>query len=86
MNIETLRQFFKWCTIINGGLLIVSALSIWLADEVAFDVHRQWIALTREQFNLSIYLLVGTFKLLFIVFNLVPYLALVIVGRQQRSK
>ena len=26
MNIQTVRSFFLWCTIINGGILIYSSL------------------------------------------------------------
>lgn len=84
MNLSVFRRFFLCCTICNGGLLILLAILIRAAGHWIFGVHSQWIALTQEQFNLAIYLFLGIFKLLVIVFNLVPYLALVIMSRRQR--
>jgi hypothetical protein len=39
-----------------------------------------WYKIPRETFNVVMYCFLGFFKLLIIVFNLVPYIALVIVG------
>ena len=39
--------------------------------------------MARDAFNGEIYLLLGFFKIIVIAFNLVPYLALVIIGRAQ---
>lgn len=81
MNINVVRAFFKWCTIINGGLLIFASLSIRFAGDWTFGMHSDWIPITRDAFNGEVYLLLGFFKIIVIVFNIVPYLALVIVGR-----
>jgi hypothetical protein len=83
MDIITVRAFFKWCTIVNFGLLIFTSLFIRFAREWIFWVHTHWIPMTEDDFNVAIYMLLGIFKLLVIVFNLVPYIALVIIGRNQ---
>ncbi|NQT13687.1 MAG: hypothetical protein HQ582_13120 [Planctomycetes bacterium] len=80
MDIATAREFFMWCTILNGGLLIVSSLICALAGDWVYAKHSQWYPIPREAFNVVIYSLIGLFKILFLVFNLAPYLALVIVG------
>jgi len=85
MNINVIRAFFKWCTIINLGLLILASLFIRFAGDWVFGMHGGWIPLPRDTFNGEIYLLLGFFKILVIVFNLVPYLALVIVARDRAS-
>ena len=85
MNINCIREFFKWCTIINGGLLIFASLFLRFAGDWAFGMHSAWIPITRDTFNGEIYLLLGFFKIIVIVLNLVPYIALVIVGRGQAS-
>lgn len=85
MNITTVRRFFGWCTVLNGGLLIIFAVLFRFSSDWIFGMHSHWVTLTREQFNLAIYLLLGIFKLLVIVFNVVPYVALVIMSRQQRK-
>ncbi|OGV64420.1 MAG: hypothetical protein A2283_11130 [Lentisphaerae bacterium RIFOXYA12_FULL_48_11] len=79
MDINTIRSFFKWCTIINGGLLVFSSLVLLLAGDWVFQMHSQWIPLTREFFNVAIYCLLGFFKIIVLVFNLVPYIVLKIL-------
>ena len=85
MNINGIREFFKWCTLINGGLLILASLLLRFAGDWEYAMHRAWIPITRDAFPDEIYLLLGFFKILVIVFNLVPYLALVIVARHPAS-
>jgi len=85
MSINVIRAFFKWCTIINGGLLIFWSLLLRYAGDWVFGMHSGWIPITRDAFNTEIYLLLGFFKIIVIVFNLVPYFALVIVGRGQAA-
>jgi len=85
MSINVIRAFFKWCTIINGGLLILWSVLLRYAGDWVFGMHSGWIPITRDAFHSEIYLLLGFFKIIVIVFNLVPYLALVIVGRGQTA-
>ena len=85
MDINIMRAFFKWCTIINGGLLVFSSLFMLFAGDMVFGLHGKLIPITWDNFNVAIYILLGLFKIIVIVFNLVPYIALVIIGRVQAS-
>jgi hypothetical protein len=80
MDINTLRTFFLWCTVVNGGLLILSSLFLMLAGDLVFRLHRRWFPLPRETFNALIYGFLGFYKIMVITFNLVPYVALAIMG------
>ena len=80
MDIQTLREFFMWCTVINGALLIISFLMCASAGGWIYRMHSQWFPISREAFNVAIYSFLGVYKMLFIALNLVPYLALLIVG------
>ena len=80
MEINTVRAFFMWCTIINGGLLVLSFLICACAGDWVYRMHSRWFAISREAFNVAIYSLIGLFKILVLALNLVPYLALLIVG------
>ena len=80
MDIETLRAFFMWCTIINLGLFVLSFVMCAAARDLIFRVHGKWFPMPRETFNVVIYSFFGLYKILIWVFVLVPYLALVIVG------
>ena len=80
MDIETLTAFFMWCTIINGAMLVFSGIMIILAQDFVYSMHSKWFHIPRESFNVILYSFLGLYKIVFIVFNLVPYLALLIVG------
>jgi len=80
MDIQTLTTFFMWCTILNGGLLILSSLILVFAGDFVYRLHGKWFPMPRETFNVVIYSFLGLFKIVILVFNVVPYVALLIVG------
>ncbi len=80
MNLPTLTTFFMWCSIINGSLLILwTAFSVF-APDLVYRTQSKWFPIPRETFNVVIYSFLGLFKIAFLVFNVVPYVALLIVG------
>lgn len=80
MDIQTLTNFFMWCSIINGGLLISWSLFCMVAPDLVYRLQSIWFPIPRESFDLIIYSFLGLFKIVFLAFNLVPYLALLIIG------
>ena len=80
MDILTLREFFMWCTIINGGLLFFWTTMCAFAPDLVYRTQRMWFPLSKDVFTVVIYSFLGFFKIFFTVFNLVPYIALLIVG------
>ena len=80
MEIQTLTTFFMWCTILNGGLLILSSLILLFAGDFVYGIHGKWFPMPRETFNVVIYAFLGLFKIFVLVFNVVPYVALLIIG------
>ena len=80
MDIQTLTTFFMWCTIINGTLLTLWITICMLAPDVVYRTQSKWFPLSRETFNVVFYSFLGLFKIVFLVFNVVPYVALLIVG------
>jgi len=80
MTIELLTKTLMWCTLINGSLLgFWSAMCLFFPDMV-YRTQSRWFPISRDRYNLAMYTFLGVFKLLFIVFNLVPFIALSIVG------
>jgi len=80
MDMITLTTFFMWCTIINGGILIVWTIFLVLAPDFIYRVQSRWFPLSRDQYNVIIYALLGLFKIIFIVFCVAPYVALLIMA------
>lgn len=76
MNIESVQSFFMWCTIINGAMLMLSAIMLTFARDWIYRIHSKWFQIPRTAFEVAIYSFIGIFKIFFLMFNLVPYLAL----------
>ena len=81
MDIEVLRAFFGWCTVINGVFLLMTFAFVFSAQAGSwvYRMHSKWFPMTREAFTLAMYCFIGGMKILFIMLNLVPYLALVLL-------
>jgi len=80
MNLELLKAFFMWNTIINVALFMYVALLSAFTSDWIFKMHGKPFSLERESFNTVLYSFLGLHKIIIIVFNLVPYLALLIIG------
>ena len=70
-----------WCAIINGALLVLWITVFMLAPDLVYRTQSKWFPIPRETFNVVYYSFLGLFKIAFLVFNIVPYVALLIVGQ-----
>jgi hypothetical protein len=80
MTVETIRDVLAWCSVINVGILLFWWLWFMLAHDFMYRFHGKWFKLSVEKFDAIHYSLMGFFKIGIILFNLVPYFALRIVG------
>jgi uncharacterized protein DUF6868 len=80
MTIATLRSMLMWCTIINVGMLTLWFGMFTLAGGWIYRMHSKWFKISRETSDTMHYAGMGLFKLAIFIFNLVPWLALMIVG------
>ena len=80
MTIEIIRDVIAWCAVINIGLLIWWYLFFTLAHDWTYRFHSKWFKITVETFDAIHYGGMALFKLGILIFNLVPYFALRIVG------
>jgi hypothetical protein len=76
-----LKPFLLWCTVINYAVLIVWFVAFGLARDFLYRMHTRWFRLTPEAFDAVHYGGLALYKLGILLFNLVPLLALVILGR-----
>ena len=79
MDLQTLTSFFMWCSILNGGLLFFWSIVHMLAPNLVYRLQRRAFPLPRETFDVVFYSFLGVFKLFVVIFNFVPYLALLII-------
>lgn len=76
MSVDLLKDVLLWCAAINYGVLVLWFALFTFAHDWMHRLHGRWFRLGAERFDALHYALIGIYKLLIIVFNLVPYLAL----------
>ena len=80
MTLELIRSILGWCAILNMGILLWWFLFLALAHDLTYRVHSRFLRISKEEFDRIHYAGITFFKLAVFFFNLVPYLALRIVG------
>lgn len=80
MDIAAAKAFFMWCTIINTVLLTLSFLMVSALNDWMYGVHSKLFHISRETFNAALYSFMVFYKVMIMVFNLVPWIVLLIIG------
>lgn len=81
MDIYLLKEFFGWMTLINLVFYSWTAVMCIFCKGLIVRISGNMFGVGEDTGKAIIYGYVGMFKLLFIVFNLAPWLALVIMTR-----
>jgi len=80
MTFEVLHDILRWATLINIGILILWGVMIMAAGNFVYRMHSRIFPMSQEQFYQIHYAGLVFAKLVIVVFNLVPLLAMYIVG------
>jgi len=79
MNLEQLTDLFQWMTIINIGVFVLSSVLIMLLKKSIYKMHAYLFGIQEDQVAIAAYGYLGRFKILVLVFNIVPYLSLLLI-------
>lgn len=79
MNIELLKEFLGWCIAINFGILILSTISLVFLKEKVAQLHAKTFGISSSEVKNHYFIYLANYKIAVIVFNLVPYLALLAI-------
>jgi len=80
MSIEVVRSALLWCTFLNYAVLLVWFLLYALPHNWLYRLWAKWFRLTLEQFDAINFTGIVLYKAGILLLNLVPYVALRIVG------
>ena len=69
-------RFLAWCTAFNYIVLLVWFAVFVFGRDLLFRLHSRWFKLSPEHFDAIHYAGMAVYKLLVLVFNVVPLLAL----------
>ena len=76
MQLESVRTFLLWCTIINYAILILWFVIFVFAHDFFYRMHTKWFALSRETFDAINYGGISVYKIGIMLFNLVPLIVI----------
>jgi len=76
MEIALLTTFLGWCTVINIGLLALTTVALAVFRPMVLRIHGALLGMTPEQLLPKYVNYLACFKVLVIVLNLVPWIAL----------
>ncbi len=81
MDLAQLQTFLGWCILINYALLLIwFALLLW-ADSWIIGIHARIFRIEPETVRAEHFHLMGQFKFMIMIFNIAPWLALLLMGR-----
>ena len=82
MDFQKVKKFFMWCTILNGCLLALSVIIGITGLDFVYSVHGKLFQIPRESINAIYYSFLGLYKIVWLVFNAIPYVSLLIIEKK----
>ncbi len=79
MTLDQLTELFKWMTIINIGIFISSSLLSMVLRKIVCKMHGKLFGIDEGKVSIVLYGYLGVYRIFVIVFNIVPYLSLLIL-------
>jgi len=79
-TIDTMREFLGWCSVINIGLLIFSAILVVSLRGPISRIHAKMFNLDESDISRAYFQYLAQYKIAIIVLNIVPYFALRIMN------
>ena len=76
MNIETLQTFLGWNLVIHLGMLLLVVVLLTLGKGWVVNMHQKFFDLSKEQLSCSYFNFIAIYKLLLMVFVVVPYVVI----------
>lgn len=80
ITLGAIQEILGWCSVINIGLLILSSVTILAMRGPIIKMHSKMFSLSEEDLSRAYFQYLAQFKIVVLVFNLVPYIALRIIA------
>jgi hypothetical protein len=75
-SIDTLAEFFGWCTVINLGFYLLTVVGVTLLRGLTLRINTWMFAISEEDFSRVSFQYVAAYKLAITVLCFTPYVAL----------
>lgn len=81
MDLEIAKQFFGWCLVINAVILVLTTVALVVLGGWAAKFHAKMFDLDEKDVRQSYFQYLARLKICVIIFNLAPWLALVLMSK-----
>ncbi len=79
-SIDTLTSFLGWCSVINIGVLVFTTIVLTIMRGPIASIHSRLFGLNQAELPSAYFQYLGNYKIAVFIFNVVPYIALKIMG------
>lgn len=76
MTLADLTSFLGWCTVISFAFLLLATVALTAFRGAVMGIHGRFLGMTPAELMPMYVTYLAQFKILVIVFNLVPWIAL----------
>ena len=80
IGVNELTTFFGWCTLINLGVYLFSALFIIAFKSFTINLHSKIVGVEASELPNMYFKFLGNYKIGILLLNLSPYIALKLIG------
>ena len=80
IGVNELTTFFGWCTVINLGVYLFSALFIIVFKRFTINLHSKIVGVEASELPNMYFKFLGNYKIGILLLNLSPYIALKLIG------
>ena len=81
MTLDQLTELFKWMTICNVAVFLISAVLTIMFKGFVCRMHGMIFGIDKEELPMALYKYLGTHRIFILTFNLIPYVSLLILNR-----
>ncbi len=76
MTLVTMTTFFGWMTVLNLGLLMITAIALLVGREKLAALHGNMLGMKPADVKKAYFHYLANFKIVVLVFCITPYIAL----------
>ncbi len=80
ITVEQLTEFFGWTALLNIGFLVVVTLLMVVLKSTIIYIHQRLFTISDDALPIIYFRFLATYKVLSLIFSVVPYIALKIMG------
>lgn len=80
MSVDELTSLLGWCSILNIGLLFFATIAMITGGKVMAGIHARLFNMDEKDVTIAYFQYVAQYKIVTIVFNIMPYIALKIMA------